>query len=53
VTLRLDKDVIGWFKRQGRGSQNRINAVLRLCRGAEDGKLTGLPAVFPSAHASA
>jgi uncharacterized protein (DUF4415 family) len=29
VTLRLDKDVIGWFKRQGRGCQNHINPVLR------------------------
>ena len=29
VTLRLDKDVIAWFKSQGRGYQTRINAVLR------------------------
>ena len=29
VTLRLDKDIIAWFKRQGRGYQTRINAVLR------------------------
>jgi len=28
VTLRLDKDVIEWFKRQG-SCQNRINPVLR------------------------
>ena len=29
VTLRLDKDIIAWFKHQGRGYQTRINAVLR------------------------
>jgi uncharacterized protein (DUF4415 family) len=29
VTLRLDPDVLEWFKAQGRGYQTRINAVLR------------------------
>ncbi len=29
VTVRLDRDVIDWFKRQGRGYQTRMNAVLR------------------------
>jgi uncharacterized protein (DUF4415 family) len=29
VTLRLDKDIIAWFKSRGRGYQTRINAVLR------------------------
>jgi uncharacterized protein (DUF4415 family) len=29
VTLRLDRDIIGWFKQHGRGYQTRINAVLR------------------------
>jgi uncharacterized protein (DUF4415 family) len=29
VTLRLDKDIIAWFKSQGRGYQTRINAALR------------------------
>ena len=29
VTLRLDPDVLAWFKAQGRGYQTRINAVLR------------------------
>jgi uncharacterized protein (DUF4415 family) len=29
VTLRLDRDVLTWFRRQGRGYQARINAVLR------------------------
>jgi uncharacterized protein (DUF4415 family) len=29
LTMRLDGDVIDWFKGQGRGYQTRINAVLR------------------------
>jgi uncharacterized protein (DUF4415 family) len=29
VTLRLDKDIIAWFRQHGRGYQTRINAVLR------------------------
>jgi uncharacterized protein (DUF4415 family) len=29
VTLRLDADIIGWFKDRGRGYQTRINALLR------------------------
>lgn len=29
VTLRLDADVLEWFKRQGRGYQTRINKLLR------------------------
>lgn len=29
VHIRLDADVIDWFKQQGRGYQTRINAVLR------------------------
>lgn len=29
VSLRLDSDVLDWFKRQGRGYQTKINAVLR------------------------
>jgi uncharacterized protein (DUF4415 family) len=29
VTLRLDADVIAWFKKSGRGYQTRINRVLR------------------------
>lgn len=30
VTMRLDPDVIQWFKRVGKGYQTRINAVLRM-----------------------
>jgi uncharacterized protein (DUF4415 family) len=29
LTLRIDKDVVEWFKGQGRGYQSRINALLR------------------------
>lgn len=29
VTVRLDRDVIDWFKSQGKGYQTRMNAVLR------------------------
>ena len=29
ISLRIDDDVLEWFKSQGRGYQTRINAVLR------------------------
>lgn len=29
VSIRLDKDVLTWFKRQGSGYQTKINAVLK------------------------
>ena len=29
VTVRLDSDVLDWFKNQGRGYQTRINILLR------------------------
>ena len=29
VSLRLDPEVLEWFKHQGRGYQTRINAVLK------------------------
>lgn len=29
LTLRIDADVIDWFKRKGRGYQTRINELLR------------------------
>jgi uncharacterized protein (DUF4415 family) len=29
LTLRLDADVIDWFRREGTGYQSRMNAVLR------------------------
>jgi len=29
ITLRIDQDVLEWFKGQGKGYQTRINAVLK------------------------
>ncbi len=29
ITIRLDKDVLEWYKTQGKGYQTRINAILR------------------------
>ena len=29
VTLRVDQDVVAWFKQAGKGYQSRMNAVLR------------------------
>jgi uncharacterized protein (DUF4415 family) len=29
VTIRLDREVLTWFKSQGRGYQTRINSLLR------------------------
>jgi uncharacterized protein (DUF4415 family) len=34
VSLRLDQDVLEWFKGQGAGYQTRMNAVLRAFRDA-------------------
>jgi uncharacterized protein (DUF4415 family) len=30
VTIRLDSDVLTWFKEQGKGYQSRINKLLRI-----------------------
>jgi uncharacterized protein (DUF4415 family) len=29
ITVRLDSDMLDWFRKQGRGYQTRINAILR------------------------
>ncbi len=29
IALRVDEDVLGWFRAQGRGWQTRMNAVLK------------------------
>lgn len=29
VSIRIDRDVLDWFKRQGKGYQTKINAVLQ------------------------
>ena len=34
ISLRIDADVLEWFKAQGSGYQTRINAVLRAYREA-------------------
>jgi uncharacterized protein (DUF4415 family) len=34
ISLRIDADVLDWFKEQGAGYQTRINAVLRAYREA-------------------
>ena len=30
VCLRIDREVLGWFRQQGKGYQTRMNAVLRV-----------------------
>jgi len=40
VTLRLDADVLAWFKRRGRGYQTRINRALRELMWSEKKKST-------------
>jgi uncharacterized protein (DUF4415 family) len=40
VTLRLDPDILDWFKRQGTGYQTRINAALRAFVEAHERKQT-------------
>jgi uncharacterized protein (DUF4415 family) len=34
ISLRIDQDVLEWFKAQGPGYQTRMNAVLRAFRDA-------------------
>jgi uncharacterized protein (DUF4415 family) len=34
ISLRIDQDVLEWFKAQGSGYQTRINSVLRAFRDA-------------------
>jgi uncharacterized protein (DUF4415 family) len=34
VSLRIDRDVLDWFKKQGPGYQTRINMILRAFRDA-------------------
>jgi uncharacterized protein (DUF4415 family) len=38
ITIRLDPDVLEWFKGQGKGYQTRINAVLRMYMEAQKRK---------------
>lgn len=41
ISIRLDSDVLEWFKSQGRGYQTHINAVLRTYM---DGRQVNAPA---------
>ena len=36
VTLRIDRDVLNWFKSQGKGYQTQINKLLRAYMEAHD-----------------
>lgn len=36
MTIRLDKDVLDWFRASGKGYQTRINAILRAWVDAQD-----------------
>ncbi len=43
VTLRIDDDVLTWFKKQGKGYQTRINSLLKAYKEAhqtESGRTT-------------
>ncbi len=39
VTLRIDNDVLYWFKQQGKGYQTMINAVLRAYKETQSGRM--------------
>jgi uncharacterized protein (DUF4415 family) len=43
IALRLDNDVLNWFREQGPGYQTRINAILKAYKEAheESGKVDG------------
>lgn len=36
ITIRLDPDVLGWYRSFGKGYQTRINAVLRMYMEAQE-----------------
>jgi uncharacterized protein (DUF4415 family) len=36
VTMRLDADVLEWFRSTGKGYQTRINAILRMYMDAQE-----------------
>jgi uncharacterized protein (DUF4415 family) len=40
VTLRIDEDVLTWFKEQGTGYQTRINSLLKAYKEAHQNKST-------------
>jgi len=38
ITLRIDEDVLSWFRKQGRGYQTRINTLLKAYKDAHQNK---------------
>jgi uncharacterized protein (DUF4415 family) len=36
ITLRVDAEVLEWFKRQGKGYQTQINAILKAYKEAQE-----------------
>ena len=36
LTVRIDSDVLSWFRGQGRGYQTRINAILKAYKEAHE-----------------
>ena len=38
VTIRINTDVLDWFKKEGKGYQSRINAVLRSFKESLEGQ---------------
>lgn len=43
VSIRLDQDILEWYKQQGPGYQTRINAVLRMYMQAKSGDARKVP----------
>ena len=51
VTIRVDREVLDWFRAQGKGYQTRINAVLRAYKEAQGvGKVMLLTRPRPSVY---
>ena len=42
VTLRIDEDVLTWFKKQGKGYQTRINSLLKAYKEAHQNVGNGI-----------
>ena len=40
ITMRVDAEVLNWFKREGKGYQSRMNAVLKMFVEAHRGQKT-------------
>jgi len=52
VSVRVDRDVLSWFKKQGPRYQSRMNAVLRAYMKASTGDSQGKKANPAKAHAN-